>query len=107
MGSYICKVICCSFQGDGIGTHVHIYEMLFPDVLNSIQYRGLSFRPCPLFPIQTGPNSCYRFIIYISSVLKFVGASGCEWWLYWGVRGRLPSSCCWWGSVGGFSVHQV
>ena len=78
--------------------------MLFPDVLNSIQYKGSSFRSHPLFPIQTGPKFV---IIYISGVLKFVGASRCEWWLYWGVRGRLPSSCRWWGSVGCFSVRQV
>ena len=44
------------------------HEMLFPGVLNSIQYRGSSFRSRPLFPIQTGPNFCNRFIIYISGV---------------------------------------
>ena len=86
---------------------VLMLEMLFPDVLNSIQYKWSSFRSRLLFPIQTGPNFCYRFIIYISGVLKFVGASGCEWWFYWGMHGRLPSSCCWWGSVGCSSVHQV
>ena len=64
--------------------------MLSPDVLHSIQYNWSSFRSCPLFPIQTGPNFCYRLQI----VLKFVGAFVCEWWFYWGVRWRLPSSCC-------------
>ena len=58
------------------------YQMLFPDVLNSIQYKWSSFRSRPLFPIQTGHNFCYRFIIYITGVLKSVGASECEWWFY-------------------------